>query len=177
MAITALIPQDGLTPSPPSAGRAGTGTHACFSLQRGRNPARSQNPHRRQRWLRKGGTQCNCAEAGDGLDHCTRKAHPARSCGRRVPSRGKDTAPWGRERGSDGKGKGLRGALRHHPKHRRGAESENGISPADFVKLNCKIINLITTRCLPSPCSWLPEEELANACGECRSPFTSSREV
>lgn len=74
-------------------------------------------------------------------------------------------------------GHSCRGALRSDPKHRCGAECENGVSPADFVKLNCKIMNLIITYCLPSLYSCLPEEELANVCGEFQSPFTDSPEV
>lgn len=57
-----------------------------------------------------------------------------------------------------GKGNSFWGALRNDPKHRRGAEHENGISPADLVKLNRKTINLIITYCLPTPYSWLSEE-------------------
>ena len=67
-----------------------------------------------------------------------------------------------RNAGVTGKGNSCWGALCNDPKRGRGAERENGISPADLVKLNCKIINLIITYCLPTPYSWLSEEELAN---------------
>ena len=79
--------------------------------------------------------------------------------------------------GATAEGKGCWGALRNDPEHRRGAGRENAVSPADLVKLNCKIINLIITYCLPTPYSWLSEEELANVFSKFQSLFSNLQEV
>lgn len=44
-------------------------------------------------------------------------------------------------------------------------------TPADFVKLNDKIIHWIITYCCPTPYSWLSAEDLANTCGAFQSVY------